>query len=69
VFLLQKAIKQFPDQVHYLNLSTLLLPKPLNEWKALFYQRVRWASKTGSYQSFFGKLLALIVFSEILVGS
>jgi glycosyltransferase involved in cell wall biosynthesis len=64
VFLLQKAIKQFPDQVHYLkSINTIVTTQPLNEWKALFYQRVRWASKTGSYQSFFGKLLALIVFS------
>jgi hypothetical protein len=28
----------------------------------LFYQRVRWASKTGSYQSGFGKGLGLVVF-------
>jgi hypothetical protein len=30
--------------------------------KSLFYQRVRWAAKTSSYQSLFGKLLGLVVF-------
>ena len=34
----------------------------MNDWKSLFYQRVRWASKTGSYQSSFGKGLGLVVF-------
>ena len=64
VFLLQKAISRFPDQVHYLKSNnTVVTTHPLNDWKALFYQRVRWASKTGSYQSFFGQLLALIVFA------
>jgi hypothetical protein len=29
----------------------------------LFQQRLRWASKTGSYQSLFGKDLAVIVFT------
>ncbi|HJS00418.1 MAG TPA: glycosyltransferase [Flavobacterium sp.] len=63
VFLLQKAIAQFPNKVHYLKSeNTIVKTKPLNNWKALFYQRVRWASKTTSYQSTFGKLLGLIVF-------
>jgi len=33
----------------------------LSEWKSLFYQRVRWASKTTSYQSSFGKFLGVVV--------
>jgi glycosyltransferase involved in cell wall biosynthesis len=64
VFLLQKAITQFPDEVHYLKSeNNLVFTKPLNDTKSLFYQRVRWASKTTSYQSSFGKILGLIVFS------
>jgi cellulose synthase/poly-beta-1,6-N-acetylglucosamine synthase-like glycosyltransferase len=64
VFLLQKAIEQFPDKVHYLkSQNTIVSTKPLNNWKSLFYQRVRWASKTTSYQSNFGKVLGLIVFT------
>ena len=64
VFLLQKAINQVPDQVHYLkSKNTIVTTKPVANWKDLFYQRVRWASKTGSYQSSFGKTLAIIVFA------
>jgi cellulose synthase/poly-beta-1,6-N-acetylglucosamine synthase-like glycosyltransferase len=63
VFLLQKAMAQFPEKVHYLKSeSNIVLTKPLNDWKSLFYQRVRWASKTSSYQSKFGIGLALVVF-------
>ncbi|MFV5693947.1 glycosyltransferase family 2 protein [Flavobacterium sp. LB3P122] len=63
VFLLQKAIAQFPEKVHYLKSeNNIVITKPLNDWKSLFYQRVRWASKTGSYQSNFGKGLGLLVF-------
>ena len=64
VFLLQKAIIRLPDHVHYLkSKSNIVTTKPLDDWKSLFYQRVRWASKTTSYQSTFGKLLGLIVFA------
>jgi len=63
VFLLQKAIGQFPEKVHYLKSeNNIVVTKPLDNWKSLFYQRVRWASKTGSYQSRFGIGLGLLVF-------
>lgn len=62
VFLLQKAVAQFPEKVHYLkSKNNIVITKPLN-WKSLFYQRVRWASKTSSYQSRFGKGLGILVF-------
>lgn len=68
VFLLQKAIARFHEKVHYLkSQDTIVITKPLNDWKSLFYQRVRWASKTGSYQSRFGKGLGLVVFGGNLV--
>ncbi|WP_369754113.1 glycosyltransferase [Flavobacterium sp. WC2409] len=64
VFLLQKAIVAFPKQVHYLkSKNNIVVTKPLDDWKSLFYQRVRWASKTSSYQSVFGKTLGIIVFT------
>ncbi|MFV5691040.1 glycosyltransferase family 2 protein [Flavobacterium sp. LT1R49] len=64
VFLLQKAIAQFPEKVHYLKSeNNIVITKPLNDWKSLFYQRVRWASKTSSYQSTFGKGLGILVFA------
>jgi glycosyltransferase involved in cell wall biosynthesis len=63
VFLLQKAANLFPNEVHYLKAEEAIVStKPTENWKALFYQRVRWAAKTSSYQSNFGKLLGLIVF-------
>ena len=63
VFLLQKAVAQYPEKVHYLkSINNIVSTKPLNDWKSLFHQRVRWASKTSSYQSGFGIGLGLIVF-------
>jgi glycosyltransferase involved in cell wall biosynthesis len=63
VFLLQKAIVRFPEKVHYLKSeNNIVTTNPLDDWKSLFYQRVRWASKTSSYQSKFGIGLGLIVF-------
>ena len=63
VFLLQKAVEKFPKEVHYLKAEeAIVITKPTENWKALFYQRVRWAAKTSSYKSNFGKSLGLIVF-------
>ncbi|MCI9845137.1 glycosyltransferase family 2 protein [Flavobacterium pectinovorum] len=63
VFMLQKAANLFPNEVHYLKAEeTIVVTKPTENWKSLFYQRVRWAAKTSSYQSNFGKFLGLIVF-------
>ncbi len=63
VFLLQKAVGLFPKEVHYLKAQeAIVLTKPTEDWKSLFHQRVRWASKTSSYESTFGKFLGLIVF-------
>ncbi|WP_264535990.1 glycosyltransferase family 2 protein [Flavobacterium sp. N1736] len=63
VFLLQKAANLFPDEVHYLKAKdAIVITKPTENWKSLFHQRVRWAAKTSSYQSNFGKFLGLTVF-------
>ncbi len=63
VFLLQKAIQLRPEKVGYLkNRESIIYTKPEENWSKLFFQRVRWASKTGSYNGFFGKFLAVIVF-------
>ncbi|HEY1195465.1 glycosyltransferase family 2 protein [Flavobacterium sp.] len=63
VFLLQKAIEKFPNKVQYLKADeAIVTTKPTGNWKALFHQRVRWAAKTSSYKSTFGKFLGLIVF-------
>ncbi|MGL2962322.1 glycosyltransferase family 2 protein [Flavobacterium sp. RSB2_4_14] len=65
VFLLQKAV-QSPDfgteKVHYIkNTETIVKTKPENDLFQLFMQRVRWASKTGSYKSNYAKFLAVAV--------
>jgi glycosyltransferase involved in cell wall biosynthesis len=62
VFLLQKAVKRNAEIVHYLkNTESIVLTKPENNSVKLFMQRVRWASKTGSYDSDFSKGLAVAV--------
>jgi cellulose synthase/poly-beta-1,6-N-acetylglucosamine synthase-like glycosyltransferase len=62
VFLLQKAIKFFPKKVTYLKNKEAIVHTNLEEsWSKLFQQRVRWASKTGSYDGVFGKFLAVVV--------
>jgi cellulose synthase/poly-beta-1,6-N-acetylglucosamine synthase-like glycosyltransferase len=64
VFLLQKAMRTHSDKVHFLkSKGTIVHTKPESSWANLFEQRVRWASKTSSYQSVFGKDLAVIVFA------
>ena len=71
VFLLQKAIRSRDfgtKKVHYLkSKNNIVSTKALDDWKSLFHQRVRWASKTSSYQSYFGKLLGLLVFAGNLI--
>lgn len=63
VFLVQKAVAQHPQKVHYLKAAgNIVTTKPLKSWPALVQQHARWASKAGSYQSVFGKDLAVIVF-------
>ncbi|MBC7642351.1 MAG: glycosyltransferase [Flavobacterium sp.] len=64
VFLLQKAVNSFQEKVIYLkNEDAIVYTKPEKNWSNLFNQRVRWASKTNSYDSFFGKFLAVTVLS------
>lgn len=63
VFLLQKGVELCQKKIHYLKAEAAIVhTQPTQDWKSLFYQRVRWAAKTSSYQSVFGKALGLIVF-------
>lgn len=64
VFLLQKAMSRWPKKVHYLkSKSTIVHTKPLDNWNSLFNQRVRWVSKTSSFESGFGVYLGFVVLS------
>lgn len=63
VFLLQKAIANCPEKVHYLkHQDAIVTTKPEKSWFKLFKQRVRWASKASAYQSDFAKGMAIVVF-------
>lgn len=63
VLLLQKAMAKAPEKVAYLkSRDALVETQPCRSFGALFGQRVRWAAKTGGYQSLFAKDLAVIVF-------
>ncbi|HEX9981274.1 MAG TPA: glycosyltransferase [Flavobacterium sp.] len=63
VFILQKAVAQYPEKVHYLlSKEALVLTRPAKNMRELFLQRVRWASKAATYNHDFGEMLALVVF-------
>lgn len=72
VLLLQKAVKNNSDKVHYLkNTDFIVKTKPENDLYELFLQRVRWASKTGSYNDIYAKFLAVVVLfmnSSLVIG-
>lgn len=63
VFLLQKAIAYDSKSVgfctHY---HSFVKTKSVATWKELFFQRVRWASKSSAYVDWFSKTLAIVVF-------
>lgn len=62
IFLLEKFTKHDPSKVSYLlheQATVKTLPQP--SLKCLKSQRVRWASKTSSYNNVFGKLTGIIV--------
>lgn len=68
VFLLQKALKTDAIKVNFLNnLETIVQTNAENSWKNLINQRVRWASKTNNYNSFYPKQLAVFVFLVNLI--
>ncbi len=63
IFLLQKVINKYPKQIHYLkNENAIVQTSAQTNFKSLVSQRVRWAAKTSSYNSLFGKLTGLTVF-------
>ncbi|WP_375239889.1 glycosyltransferase [Aurantibacter sp.] len=62
VFLLEKALVNNKHQVNYLkNYHAIVYTKPVNTFKKLVAQRIRWASKTSKTKSVFSKLLGLLV--------
>ncbi|WP_339887507.1 glycosyltransferase [uncultured Flavobacterium sp.] len=63
VFLLQKALQFDSKNVGFCtNKESIVATKSVLSWKELFFQRVRWASKSSAYVDWFSKSLALVVF-------
>lgn len=63
VFMLEKMVKNHPDQVHFIKSRAAVVSTEAKEtWKGLVSQRVRWASKTSSYENRFAKFVGLLVF-------
>jgi glycosyltransferase involved in cell wall biosynthesis len=68
IFLLEKMIRRYPDKVKYLKSDEVIVrTKPENNIMDLIQQRIRWASKTGSYNNGFGKLIGIVVFTTNLL--
>jgi cellulose synthase/poly-beta-1,6-N-acetylglucosamine synthase-like glycosyltransferase len=62
IFLLEKALQLNKSKVGYLKSKhAIVQTKPQPNWNSLIAQRKRWAAKTSSYNSLFGKLTGLVV--------
>ncbi len=63
IFLLEKISRKYPDEVHYLKSSRVIVTtKPQPTFKQLLEQRIRWAAKSTAYTNVFSKLVSSIVF-------
>ena len=64
IFLMEKALKTYPENVIYLKSKhAIVLTKSQPSIKGLIQQRLRWAAKTSSYNNTFGKMVGLIIVS------
>lgn len=62
IFLLEKALKQNPNGVHYLKSKDAIVTTQAEpNFKSLLNQRLRWAAKASSYNNWFSKIVGLIV--------
>lgn len=51
IFLLQKAALAAPHRIGFLpQAAAVVVTQPAASWRALFWQRLRWAAKTGAYR-------------------
>lgn len=63
IFFMEKMLNSFPKDIQYLkNYDAIVYTTPEPSFKSMFYQRVRWAAKTSSYNNWFGKLVGFTVF-------
>lgn len=62
VFLLEKFLQFDNTKVAYLKSHEVIVTTfPVNTFRELLHQRVRWASKTANYNLFFGKLIGVLI--------
>lgn len=62
VFLFEKFKKSSPDNVWFIKSKEAIVSTfPVDLWKELINQRVRWAAKTGNFKSIRVKLIGLLV--------
>lgn len=65
IFLLEKMIAEYPKKIHFLkNEEAIVITNSETSWKQFLNQQLRWASKAGSYNNSFAKLVGIIVFLE-----
>jgi cellulose synthase/poly-beta-1,6-N-acetylglucosamine synthase-like glycosyltransferase len=63
VFLLQKGLQFDSKNVGFCTVKeSIVATKSVLSWKELFFQRVRWSSKSSAYVDWFSKSLAIVVF-------
>ena len=63
MLLMQKMAKQFPNKIAFLkNQKATVLTKAMPDLKSFTQQRIRWASKSGSYQEFQILIILALVF-------
>ena len=62
IFLMEKALKAYPKQVHFLkSINALVTTKSQSSLTGLIQQRIRWAAKISSYNNTFGKMVGFVV--------
>lgn len=62
VFLFEKFIESDKKSVHFIKSKEAIVSTfPVDSWKELINQRVRWAAKTGNFKSIRVKLIGLLV--------
>ena len=68
IFLLEKFKELFPKKIGYLkSRNAVVTTKPVDSWKQVISQRVRWASKTTKQKNVLSKLVGILVFAINIV--
>lgn len=63
IFLLEKFVKHNAKTVHYLkSTQAIVTTNPTESFTKLMHQRLRWASKTSRYNTWFAKIVGVLVF-------